>query len=100
LISARRGPKPLLAKRSPPTWIRNAAAVVSSRHGAVTRQFEAAGCRRETVDQHARKPGPQLTTEPAAKAEAELAAENRRLPQGIAELEANGTRRNKPPTPA
>ena len=31
------------------TWILNAAAVFSGRHGAVTRQAEQAGCSRQTV---------------------------------------------------
>ena len=37
------------------TWILNAAAVLSDRHGAVTRQAEQAGCSRQTVYQHAEK---------------------------------------------
>ena len=37
------------------TWILNAAAVFSGRHGAVTRQAEQAGCSRQTVSQHAEK---------------------------------------------
>ena len=44
-----------MANRSLRTWIRNAAAVFSGPHGAVTRQAEQAGCSRETVYQHARK---------------------------------------------
>ncbi len=37
------------------TWILNAAAFFSGRHGAVTRQAERAGCSRQTVYQHAHK---------------------------------------------
>ena len=37
------------------TWILNAAAVFSGRHGAVTRQAEQAGCSRQTVYQHAQQ---------------------------------------------
>ena len=76
-----------MAKLSLRTWIRNAAAVFSGQHGAVTRQAEQADCSRETVYQHARKLEQRLATEPAADAVAELHAENRRLRQRIAELE-------------
>src|SRR3954470_8302662 len=76
-----------MAKRSLRTWIRNAAAVFSGQHGAVTRQAEQSECSRETVDQHARKLEQRLATEPAADAVAELHAENRRLRQRIAERE-------------
>ena len=37
------------------TWILNAAAVFSHRHGAVTHQAKQAGCSRHTAYQHARK---------------------------------------------
>ena len=37
------------------TWILNAAAVFSGRHGAVTRRAEQAGCSRQTASQHAQK---------------------------------------------
>ena len=37
------------------TWILNAAAVFSGRHGAVTHQARQAGCSRQTAYQHARK---------------------------------------------
>jgi hypothetical protein len=76
-----------MAKLSLRTWIRNAAAVFSAQHGAVTRQAEQSECSRETVYQHARKLQQRLGTEPAADAVAELHAENRRLRQRIAELE-------------
>ena len=76
-----------MAKLSLRTWVRNAAAVFSGQHGAVTRQAEQADCSRQTVYQHARKLEQRLTTEPAAEAVAELRAENQRLRQRIAELE-------------
>jgi hypothetical protein len=76
-----------MAKLSLRTWIRNAAAVFSGQHGAVTRQAEQSGCSRETAYQHARKLERRLATEPAADEVAELRAEDRRLRQRIAELE-------------
>lgn len=76
-----------MAKLSLRTWIRNAAAVFSGPHGAVTRQAEQSECSRETVYQHARKLEQRLATDPATEAVAELRAENRRLRQGIADLE-------------
>ena len=76
-----------MAKLPIRTWIRNAAAVFSGQHGAVTRQAEQAGCSRETVYQHARKLERRLATEPATDAVAELAAENQRLRRAVAELE-------------
>jgi hypothetical protein len=48
------------------TWILNAAAVFSGRHGAVTRQAEQAGCSRQTVYQHAEKLEQRLGGEPTA----------------------------------
>jgi hypothetical protein len=48
------------------TWILNAAAVFSGRHGAVTRQADQAGCSRQTVYQHAHKLEQRLGDEPAA----------------------------------
>ena len=48
------------------TWILNAAAVSSGRHGAVTRQAEQAGCSRQTVYQHAQKLEQRLDGEPTA----------------------------------
>jgi hypothetical protein len=66
------------------TWIRNAAAVFSGQHGAVTRQAEQAGCSRETVYQHAHKVEQRIAAEPAAEATAELRAENRRTLEAIA----------------
>jgi hypothetical protein len=76
-----------MAKLSLRTWIRNAAAVFSGQHGAVTRQAEQANCSRETVYQHARKLEQRLASEPATDAVAELRVENQRLRQRIAELE-------------
>jgi hypothetical protein len=49
------------------TWILNAAAVFSGRHGSVTRQAEQAGCSRQTVYQHAHKLEQRLADEPAAE---------------------------------
>jgi predicted NBD/HSP70 family sugar kinase len=68
------------------TWILNAAAVFSGRHGAVTRQAEQAGCSRETVYQHAHKLEQRLA-EPAPEAVAQLQAENQRLREAIATLQ-------------
>src|SRR6516164_6912267 len=65
------------------TWILNAAAVFSGRHGAVTRQAEQAGCSRQTVYQHAHKLEQRLATEPDAQA-ADLRPEDRPPPQTIA----------------
>ena len=48
------------------TWILNAAAVFSGRHGAVTRQAEQVGCSRQTVYQHAHKLEQRLDDGPAA----------------------------------
>jgi hypothetical protein len=73
-------------KLSPRAWILNAAAVVSGRHGAVTRQAEQSGCSRETVYEHARQVERRLADEPAADVVAELRAENRRLRDEIAAL--------------
>ena len=47
------------------TWVRNAAAVFSGPHGAVTHQADQAGCSRETVYQHARKVEQRLAAAPA-----------------------------------
>jgi len=38
-----------------PAWIRNAAAALCGRHGAVTQRAEQAGCSRQTVYDHARR---------------------------------------------
>jgi hypothetical protein len=68
------------------TWILNAAAVFSGRHGAVTQQAKQSGCSRETVYEHARKVEQRLGDEPAAGVVAELRAENQRLHEAIADL--------------
>src|SRR5262245_59203694 len=62
------------------TWILNAAAVVSGRHGAVTRQAEQAGCSRQTISQHAHKVEHRLTAEPTA----DLSTEDRSRPGAVA----------------
>jgi hypothetical protein len=62
------------------TWILNAAAVLSGRHGAVTRQAEQAGCSRQTIYQHAHKVEQRLAAEPAA----DLATEDRPRPGAAA----------------
>src|SRR4051794_13116662 len=66
------------------TWILNAAAVVSRRHGAVTRRAEQAGCSREAVYEHAREVERRLAGEPDGDAAAELRAEDQRLHEVIA----------------
>jgi hypothetical protein len=48
------------------TWILNAAAVFSGRHGAATRQADRAGCSRQTVYRHAHQLEQRLGDEPAA----------------------------------
>ena len=68
------------------TWILNAAAVFSGRHGAVTRPAEQAGCSRQTVYQHAYKLERRLA-EPDPEAVDCLRAENQRLHQAIAALQ-------------
>ena len=64
------------------TWILNAAAVFSGRHGAVTRQAEQAGCSRQTVYLHAHKLEQRLATQPDAQA-ADLRPEDRQPLQTI-----------------
>jgi hypothetical protein len=75
-----------MSKLSLRTWICNAAAVFSGRHGSVTGQAEQADCSRQTVYQHARKIEQRLAAEPDAQL-AELREQNRGLRQRIAELE-------------
>ena len=67
-------------KLSVRTWILNAAAVFSGRHGAVTRQAEQAGCSRQTVYQHAHKLEQRLGDESATAP----AAEERPRPVAVA----------------
>jgi hypothetical protein len=69
-----------------PTWILNAAAVLSGQHGAVTRRAEQSPCSRETVYQHAGKVQQRLAGGPDDGARAELRAENQRLREEIAGL--------------
>jgi hypothetical protein len=70
------------------TWILNAAAVLSGRHGAVTDQARQSGCSRETAYEHARKLEQRLEPEPGAESRlAELRADNQRLRRRIAELQ-------------
>lgn len=59
------------------TWIRNAAAVISQRHGAVSEQAQQAGCSRQTVYDHGRKL-PERLAESDRRID-ELQAEVRRL---------------------
>ncbi len=61
------------------TWILNAAAVFSGRHGAVTRQAEQAGCSRQTVYQHAHKLEQRLAAEPNP----DIATEDRSGPETV-----------------
>ena len=68
-----------------PTWILNAAAVLSGRHGAVTRQAEQSQCSRETVYEHAIKIRQRLEAGPDDAA-VELRAENQRLREEVAGL--------------
>ena len=74
-----------------PTWILNAAAVLSGQHGAVTRQAEQSQCSRETVYEHASKVQQRLAGVPDDAA-AELRVENQRLRDEVAGLkrEAEG----------
>ena len=65
------------------TWILNAAAVFSGRHGAVSRQAEQAGCSRQTVYQHAHKLEQRLAEEPDAPAAEVLRPEDPPRPRAI-----------------
>src|SRR4051794_22583459 len=76
------------------TWVCNAAAAFSGRHGAVTQQAEQAGCSRETVYKHAQKIERRLAGSHADATElAELREENRRLRQEIAAPERQARER-------
>jgi hypothetical protein len=71
------------------TWVRNAAAVFSARHGSVTEQAQDSQCSRETVYEHACKVEERLAQ--AAGDKARLGAQEReiqRLKRRVAELEA------------
>jgi hypothetical protein len=70
-------------KLSVPTWILNAAAVLSGQHGAVTRQAEQSRCSRETVYEHALKVQQRLVAGPGDPTVTELRAENQRLREEI-----------------
>jgi predicted DNA-binding protein YlxM (UPF0122 family) len=50
-----------MVKLSIPTWIRNAAAALYGRHGAVTERAEEASCSRQTVYDHAERLLEQVT---------------------------------------
>jgi hypothetical protein len=63
------------------TWILNAAAVFTRRHGAVTRQAQQAGCSRQVVYQHARKLEGRLAAAPDAHPAPDRRPEDRRPPQ-------------------
>jgi len=68
------------------TWVRNAAAVFSGRHGSVSQQADQSRCSRQTVYQHARKLEQRLSQEPQPDAEiARLRLENQHLRQTITE---------------
>jgi hypothetical protein len=69
------------------TWILNAAAVFSRRHGAVTHQAQQAGCSRQTAYQHARKLEERVAAGPPVEPLDELRAENQRLRAAIATLQ-------------
>ena len=75
------------------TWVRNAAAVFSGVHGAVTRQAELSGCSRQTLYQHARQLERRLESE--SQTHAGLIAENQRLRDQLAALD----RRPEPSVP-
>lgn len=67
------------------TWICNAAAVLSSRHGGVTERAQEAGCSRETVYEHACKVEQRLAHAAEANLKASaLEAENQRLRDEVA----------------
>jgi len=66
-----------------PTWILNAAAVLSGQHGAVTRQAEQSRCSRETVYEHALKVQQRLVAGLDDPTVTELRAENQRLREEI-----------------
>jgi predicted DNA-binding protein YlxM (UPF0122 family) len=68
------------------TWVRNAAAVFTGRHGSVSEQADRSECSRQTVYQHARKLEQRLYDRPQPDAViARLRLENQQLRQTIAE---------------
>jgi len=71
------------------TWVRNAAAVFSGRHGSVTEQAQDSQCSRETVYEHACKVEERLAQAAQDKARlGEQGLEIQQLRQRVAELEA------------
>jgi hypothetical protein len=69
------------------TWVRNAAAVFSGRHGSVSEQADQSQCSRQTVYQHARKLEQRLSDGPQPDAViGRLRLENQQLRLTIAEL--------------
>ena len=71
------------------TWVRNAAAVFSGKHGSVTQQAEESQCSRETVYEHARKVEERL--EQAARDESRIAEQDgeiERLQRRVSQLES------------
>jgi hypothetical protein len=81
-----------MLKLSMPAWIRNAAAALCGRHGAVTAQAEAADCSRQTIDDQARRLVEKATTRDqeaetlrteAAQLKAERDALRRQLQQAV-----------------
>src|ERR671912_2999528 len=68
------------------TWILNAAAVISGRHGSVSQQAGQSECSRQTVYQHARKLEQRPSDRPQPDAViARLRLENQQLRRTIAE---------------
>ena len=82
-----------MPKLSLRTWIRNAAAVFSGHHGAVTRQAEQSDCSRQTVYQHASKLERRLADGAGAEVVDELRAEIRRLRAMLEETRRQSDRR-------
>jgi hypothetical protein len=75
--------------RSIRAWVRNAAAVFSGQHGAVTEQAQESQCSRETVYEHARKVEERLTQAAEDKSRlVEQETQIQRLQRRVAELEA------------
>jgi hypothetical protein len=75
-----------------PSWVRNAAAALCQRHGAVTERAEQVGCSRQTVYDHGRQLVERLAERDqeltelraeAARRKAEFAALQQRLEQSV-----------------
>ena len=76
------------------TWVRNAAAVFSGRHGSVSEQADQSHCSRQTVYQHARKFEQRFSQESEPDALiARLRLENQQLRLTIAEQLHHAERR-------